>query len=127
MKNKLFNIFFNSTELWLISTIEEFANGRFQEVIDDTINPNNVTKLVFCTGKFYYDLLAERTTLERNDVALVRIEQLFPLHLDKLKEIIASYPAIKSYVWVVIALDQNHAIFYGDSGVSETGESLNSY
>jgi len=55
-----------------VSAIEEFGNGTFQEVIDDTINPEKVTKLVFCTGKFYYDLLAERTALERNDVALVR-------------------------------------------------------
>jgi len=82
-----------------VSKFDEFVNGSFQEVIDDTIDKEKATKLVFCTGKFYYDLLAERTTLERNDVALVRIEQLFPLHLDKLKEIIASYPAIKSYVW----------------------------
>jgi len=82
-----------------VSTIEEFANRRFQEVIDDTINPNNVTKLVFCTGKFYYDLLAERTNLDRNDVALVRIEQLFPLHLEKLQQVINRYPNAKKYVW----------------------------
>ncbi|MBI9040279.1 2-oxoglutarate dehydrogenase E1 component [Lutibacter sp.] len=82
-----------------VSKLDEFANGSFQEVIDDTIDKNNVTKLVFCTGKFYYDLLAERTTLERNDVALVRIEQLFPLQIDKLKAIIASYPNAKNYVW----------------------------
>jgi 2-oxoglutarate dehydrogenase E1 component len=82
-----------------VSTIEEFSNGSFQEVIDDNIKPEKVTKLVFCTGKFYYDLLAERTTLERNDVALVRIEQLFPLHLEKLQEVITKYPNVKNYVW----------------------------
>jgi len=82
-----------------VSSIEEFSNGHFQEVIDDTIDKKKVTKLVFCTGKFYYDLLAERTNLNRNDVALVRIEQLFPLHLDKLQEVINSYPNIKNYVW----------------------------
>ncbi|UMB52651.1 2-oxoglutarate dehydrogenase E1 component [Lutibacter sp. A64] len=81
------------------STLDEFSKGSFQEVIDDTIDPNNVTKLVFCTGKFYYDLLAERTNLERNDIALVRIEQLFPLHLDKLQQIIDKYPNVKNYVW----------------------------
>ena len=81
------------------SSLEEFTNGGFQEVIDDTIAPDNVTKLVFCTGKFYYDLLAERTTLERNDVALIRIEQLFPLHLDKLQQVIDKYPNVKNYVW----------------------------
>ncbi len=82
-----------------VSTLDDFANGSFQEVIDDTINPKNVTKLVFCTGKFYYDLLAERTNLDRNDVALVRIEQLFPLHLEKLQQIINKYPNVKNYVW----------------------------
>ena len=81
------------------SSLNEFANGSFKEVIDDTIEPKKVTKLVFCTGKFYYDLLAERTNLERNDIALVRIEQLFPLHLDKLQQIIDKYPNVKNYVW----------------------------
>ncbi|NOR27776.1 MAG: 2-oxoglutarate dehydrogenase E1 component [Lutibacter sp.] len=81
------------------SSIEEFSEGNFNEVIDDTINPKNATKLVFCTGKFYYDLLAERSNLDKNDVALVRIEQLFPLHLDKLQQIIDKYPNVKNYVW----------------------------
>ncbi|MBT8318336.1 MAG: 2-oxoglutarate dehydrogenase E1 component [Lutibacter sp.] len=81
------------------STLEEFSEGGFQEVIDDAIDTKHVTKLVFCTGKFYYDLLAERTSLERNDVALVRIEQLFPLHLEKLQQVIDNYPNVKNYVW----------------------------
>ncbi|RXP59396.1 2-oxoglutarate dehydrogenase E1 component [Lutibacter sp. HS1-25] len=83
----------------VVSPIEDFSEGSFQEVIDDTVNPTNVTKLVFCTGKFYYDLLAERTALEREDIALVRIEQLFPLHLDKLQAVIDKYPNVKKYVW----------------------------
>ena len=82
-----------------VSLIEEFSNGSFQEVIDDTLDPTNITKLVFCTGKFYYDLLAERIKLDRNNVALVRIEQLFPLHLEKLQDIINKYPTVKNYVW----------------------------
>ena len=82
-----------------VSSIEEFSNSSFQEVIDDTIDKKKVTKLVFCTGKFYYDLLAERINLNRNDVALVRIEQLFPLHLEKLQQVINRYPNAKKYVW----------------------------
>jgi len=81
------------------SSLEDFSQGNFQEVIDDTIEAKNVTKLVFCTGKFYYDLLAERSNLDRNDVALVRIEQLFPLHLEKLQQVIDKYPNVKNYVW----------------------------
>ncbi|GAB1308708.1 2-oxoglutarate dehydrogenase E1 component [Urechidicola sp. KH5] len=82
-----------------ISSISELAEGGFQEVIDDTIAPENVTKMAFCTGKFYYDLLAEREKLDRNDVALIRIEQLFPLHHDKIKAIMDKYPNVKEYVW----------------------------
>jgi len=82
-----------------VNSIEDLATGEFQEVIDDSLNPSKVTKLVFCMGKFYYDLLAEREFLEREDVALVRIEQLFPLHLEKIQRVIDRYPAVKEYVW----------------------------
>ncbi|PCI11186.1 MAG: 2-oxoglutarate dehydrogenase E1 component [Flavobacteriaceae bacterium] len=82
-----------------VSSISELSEGTFQEVIDDTINPTKVKKLIFCTGKFYYDLLAEREKLERDDVALVRIEQLFPLHLEQIQKVIDRYPNVKNYVW----------------------------
>ena len=83
----------------VVNTIEDLATGEFQEVIDDTLAPSKVTKLVFCMGKFYYDLLAEREILEREDIALVRIEQLFPLHLEKIQRVIDRYPSVKEYVW----------------------------
>ncbi len=83
-----------------VSTQEELANGSFQETIDDTsVDKSKVKTVVFCTGKFYYDILAEREKLERNDVALVRIEQLFPLPTEQLKAIIASYPNADDFVW----------------------------
>lgn len=83
-----------------VSTREDLYNGQFQETIDDTsVDKKKVKSLVFCTGKFYYDLLAERESLERNDVALVRIEQLFPLPVDQLKAIVKSYPNADEYVW----------------------------
>ena len=82
-----------------VNTIQDLATGEFQEIIDDTLNPKNVKKLVFCMGKFYYDLLAERETLEREDIALVRIEQLFPLHLEKIQKVIDRYPNVGEYIW----------------------------
>lgn len=83
-----------------VSTQEELANGSFQETIDDTsVDKSKVKTVVFCTGKFYYDILAEREKLERKDVALVRIEQLFPLPTEQLKAIIATYPNADDYVW----------------------------
>ena len=82
-----------------VSPISELATGHFEEVIDDTINPKNVKKMVFCTGKFYYELLAQREKLENDTVALIRIEQLFPLHLEKIQQIIDRYPNVDTYAW----------------------------
>ncbi len=82
-----------------VSKMVDFTEGEFQEVIDDSIEPNNVKRLVFCTGKFYYDLLAERKNLDRDDIALVRIEQLFPLHEDKIQKIIDKYTNAQDYIW----------------------------
>ncbi len=84
----------------VVSSVNEFATGSFQETIDDVVaNKKDIKTLVFCTGKFYYDLAAERENLKRTDVALVRIEQLFPLAIEQLKEIIAKYPNADDYVW----------------------------
>ncbi len=84
----------------VVSTKEELANGTFQEVIDDqVVNKKKATSLVFCTGKFYYDLLKYREENGNNEVALVRLEQLFPLPIEQLKAIIKSYPNVKDYVW----------------------------
>ena len=59
----------------------------------------NFIYLVFCTGKFYYDLLKHREENERNDVALVRIEQLFPLPISKMKEVMEKYKNAEDVVW----------------------------
>ncbi len=84
----------------VVSSKEELATGSFQEILDDTtVDKKKVTSLVFCTGKFYYDLLEYRTEKGREDVALVRLEQLFPLPQDKIKEVIATYPNATDYVW----------------------------
>ncbi|WP_347173385.1 2-oxoglutarate dehydrogenase E1 component [Polaribacter uvawellassae] len=83
-----------------VNPIEELANGTFQEVIDDhLVDKSKVKKVVFCMGKFYYDLIEEREKLERNDIALVRIEQLFPLNEKQLESVIAAYPTAERFVW----------------------------
>jgi len=82
-----------------ISSLEELASGSFQTVIDDSVNPDKVKKLVFCTGKFYYDLLAEREKLNDLSIALVRLEQLFPLDGERIKEVIQRYKNVERYVW----------------------------
>ncbi|MDH7445498.1 2-oxoglutarate dehydrogenase E1 component [Aquimarina sp. 2201CG14-23] len=83
----------------VVSSIEEFANGSFQTVIDDPEAKAKDTKtLVFCTGKFYYDLLDAKEELKRKDVALVRIEQLFPLPASEMDALIKKYNA-DEVVW----------------------------
>jgi len=82
-----------------VSSVKDFTNGGFQEIIDDSLTPNKVKKLVFCSGKIYYELLAEREKLNRNDIALIRIEQLFPLHYAKIKQILNKYNQANQYVW----------------------------
>jgi 2-oxoglutarate dehydrogenase E1 component len=83
-----------------VSTVEELATGSFQETIDDeTVNKKDVKTLVFVTGKFYYDIVAERGNNGRNDVAVVRVEQLFPFPAEQIKAIIAKYPNADDYVW----------------------------
>ncbi len=83
-----------------VSSQKDLHKGGFQETIDDSLSDKTKIKtLVFCTGKFYYDILEERIKLEREDVALIRIEQLFPLPIEQLKTIIATYPNVDDYVW----------------------------
>ncbi len=75
-----------------VSSMEELANGSFQTVIDDEIDKKQVKRLVLCSGKFYYDLVAERKENDRKDIAIVRLEQLYPLDVESLEKVIASYP-----------------------------------
>ncbi len=83
-----------------VSTVEEFANGSFQMLIDEEHDKVDTIKtLVFLTGKFYYDLIEEREKLQRNDVAFVRIEQLFPLPVDDIRRAIKKYKNAKDIVW----------------------------
>ncbi|MEM0970770.1 MAG: thiamine pyrophosphate-dependent enzyme, partial [Verrucomicrobiota bacterium] len=76
---------------------------HFQEIIDDpglVESPNRVTRLIFCTGKVYFDLLAYRNDHQLRNVAIVRMEQLYPFHYELLRTIISRYPrANKKWVW----------------------------
>jgi len=87
-----------------VSYDAEFTGSSgFQEMIDDehlVDKPERVTRLIFCTGKVYYDLLAYRNLHKLRNVAIIRIEQLYPFHRDLLKQIVLRYPrANKKWVW----------------------------
>ncbi|MFQ5334952.1 MAG: 2-oxoglutarate dehydrogenase E1 component [Flavobacteriales bacterium] len=83
-----------------VSSLDDLSKGGFQEVIDeDATKPENVKSVVFCNGKFYYDLLEEREKRKGKGPALVRIEQLYPMPLKQLKRIVRKYKHADSWVW----------------------------
>jgi 2-oxoglutarate dehydrogenase E1 component len=83
------------------SPIEDLANGKFEVVIGETekLNAKKVKRLVFCSGKVYYDIVAERAKREINDIAVIRIEQLYPFPHEEFRAQIDMYPNAKSVVW----------------------------
>jgi 2-oxoglutarate dehydrogenase E1 component len=83
------------------SHISEFTNGRFKEVIDDTFvqNATDVKKVLFCSGKVYYDLAERQQKEDRKDVAIVRVEQLYPLPYKQLEELYKKYGKA-TWFWV---------------------------
>ena len=84
----------------VISTFEDLAENSFQPIIDDaTADASKVSKLVLCSGKIYYELLAKKEKLGAEDVALVRIEQLYPLHAESLEGILTKYSGRKEIIW----------------------------
>ena len=83
-----------------VSPKAEFVQGSFQPLIGDAIvGPKEAKTLVFCSGKFYYDLLKTREEKNRMDVALVRLEQLFPLPLKEIEATLKAYSKTKDIVW----------------------------
>ncbi len=83
-----------------VSPLSALSKGRFEEVIDDAnVKATSVRKLVLCSGKLYYDLLEAREQSGKNDVALVRIEQLYPFPQQAVDGIIKRYSKAKEIVW----------------------------
>ena len=84
----------------VVSTVDEFTTGSFQPIIlENEIPVKNTKTLVFCTGKFYYDLIDEREKQGRDDVAIIRLEQLFPLPKNEIENILADYAHVSDVVW----------------------------
>jgi 2-oxoglutarate dehydrogenase E1 component len=83
-----------------LSSLEDFSRGGFHELIDDwTVKPKEVKKVLVCSGKIYFDLFAEQQAKKRNDVAIVRMEQLFPLPEKQLDNLILKYKGAR-FMWV---------------------------
>ena len=82
-----------------VSSFEDFSKSSFHEIIDDEIVLKNTEKLVFCSGKIYYELYKERSKYNDANLRLVRIEQLFPLDVNQINEIVEKYQP-KEIIWV---------------------------
>ncbi len=84
-----------------VSKLEEFTTGKFHELIDDEYaDVNLVTRVLLCTGKIYYDLLEKQQADKRNDVAIVRIEQLYPTPVVQILKVKAKYNKATEFIWV---------------------------
>jgi 2-oxoglutarate dehydrogenase E1 component len=83
------------------SSLEELANGEFQRVIGevDPIDPKKVKRVVLCCGKVYYDLVNARREKKITDIAIVRVEQLYPFPKESLEQELAKYPKASEIVW----------------------------
>lgn len=83
------------------SDLKELTEGSFQLIIDDPTKPKakDVKRIVFCSGKVYFDLAAQRDELEQKDIALVRVEQLYPFPREELQAIIKRYASANEVVW----------------------------
>ena len=83
-----------------VSSIQEMSTGSFQEVIDDSLaTPSKINQVVLCSGKFYYDLVEHYETLNKANIAFVRLEQLYPYPETQLKSIFNKYGKDCKYVW----------------------------
>ena len=84
-----------------VSEESDFTKGTFEEILPGANlgAATKVTRVVMCSGKVYYDLMKARAEAQREDVAIVRIEQIYPLHVEKLKGVLKKYSKAKTFVW----------------------------
>ncbi|HEX6480108.1 MAG TPA: 2-oxoglutarate dehydrogenase E1 component, partial [Ktedonobacteraceae bacterium] len=84
------------------ASLQELAEGTFQRVIDDRdalSHADAIRRVVLCTGKMAIDLLSTRSRKQAEDVAIVRVEMLYPFPEDELKKVLANYPNLREVVW----------------------------
>ena len=83
-----------------VSTLDDLSDGSFECVIDDELdNKNDVKKIIMCSGKVFYELIEKRNKEKRHDIAVIRIEQLYPFPYDDLEEILLRYQNVHEYIW----------------------------
>jgi 2-oxoglutarate dehydrogenase E1 component len=95
-----------------VSKLTDFTSGSFQEIIDDAAAPKQPARVILCSGKVYYDLADYREKNKITDTAIVRIEQLYPLHRDRLGEIAKDYGPKAKLIWCQEESQNNGAWTY---------------
>jgi 2-oxoglutarate dehydrogenase E1 component len=83
-----------------VSKLKDFTTTSFQEILDDTVDVKNIKRLAFCSGKVYYDLIERREKEGVNDIAFIRIEQLYPFPQKQVDVIIKKYNKATNYLWI---------------------------
>lgn len=83
-----------------VSSLKDFTTGGFKEIIDDNADPKNIKKVVMCSGKVYYDLLDHKEKNGVNDIAFIRLEQIFPMPFTQIKKLKEKYSNAKEWTWV---------------------------
>lgn len=81
-------------------TRDEFQNGAFQVLLPDLDPPQQVKRIIFCSGKIYYDLFESRKKQKNNDTMIMRLEQLYPFPFDQVSEIISQHKDVEDLRWV---------------------------
>lgn len=84
-----------------VSSLAEFSTGSFNPILDDQVTDvKKITKILLCSGKIYYDLLEKKEKKSREDIAIIRLEQIYPIPVKGLKKILSKYMNAQKYVWV---------------------------
>jgi len=96
-----------------VSTVEDFTDGRFFEVLDDAqSNVESVRRVLLCSGKVAFDLIAEQQKRKTDQVAVVRLEQIYPWPEEQLKAILGRYRRAVEWKWVQEESQNNGAWFF---------------
>lgn len=83
-----------------VSKLTDFTKANFQEVLDDIIDSKNITRVAFCSGKVYYDLIERREKEGVNDIAFIRLEQLYPFPKKQIDTILKKYNKAKEFLFI---------------------------
>jgi 2-oxoglutarate dehydrogenase E1 component len=83
-----------------VSELNDLCNGHFQAVIDDPETPQDPRRVVFCSGKIFYELSRRRWDTEKSETAIVRLEQLYPVAEEQIKRAVQNYSSAINWYWV---------------------------